>query len=158
LTVAAACSLPFTIAPVEPEEKIVYVEITSTPDTSTPTPLAANEPTPSMATPSIPVNMDGPWTIWQGTGAQQLEIDFLQQGFALVGNTATNNGESMLFKGTINQDGRSVAGTWESTSGTYGSFYMSLDASLTFFTGNLGGGVPLCGVRTGVTKPSTCLY
>lgn len=158
LAVTVACSLPFVMAPVEPEEKIVYVEITSTPSTLTSTLQPVSEPTLSAATPSIPVNMDGPWTIWQGTSGQQLDIDFLQQGFVLVGNTATGNGESMLFKGTISQDGRSVSGTWESTSGTYGSFYMSLDASLTFFSGNLGGGVPLCGSRSGVTKPSSCLY
>ncbi|MDP2966441.1 MAG: hypothetical protein Q8N39_10485 [Pelolinea sp.] len=159
LAVSVACSLPFVISPVQPEEKIVYVEITSIPaappaPTSAPAPTAES-PAPAV-TPTVSVNLDGSWAIWQGTSEQQLDIDFLQIGYSLVGNTATGNGHSLLFNGTISQDGKSVSGTWESTSGTSGSFIMALDASYSAFSGNLGGGVPFCGSRSG-TKPSPCI-
>jgi hypothetical protein len=153
-----ACSMPFVISPVQPEEKIVYVEITSTPIVA---PSAAPSPTANpvvpTATPAVSVNLDGPWTIWQGVKEVKLDIDFLQQGYSLVGNTSTDDGQSLLFKGTISQDGKSVSGTWESTNGTSGSFLMALDSSLATFSGNLGGGVPFCGNRSNFTKPSPCI-
>jgi hypothetical protein len=155
LAVSVACSLPFAIAPVQPEEKIVYVEVTSTP--VPPTDASADESTPPATTPAVAVNLDGPWTIWQGTSEQQLDIDFLQQGYNLIGNTATGDGHSLLFKGTISQDSKSVSGTWESTSGTSGNFIITLDVSVSTFSGNLGGGVPFCGSRSGSAKPSPCI-
>ena len=158
MAVTVACSLPFVISPVQPEEKIVYVEVTSTPlPPAAATAAPAVDPTQPAATPAVAVNVDGPWTIWQGSGEQQLDIDFLQQGYNVVGNTATGNGQSLLFKGTIGQDSKSVSGTWESTSGTSGSFVITLDASVSSFTGNLGGGVPFCGSRSGTAKPSPCI-
>lgn len=157
LAVSLACSLPFVISPVEPEEKIIYVEVTSTPVPPTATPLPPAEPAAPAATPAVSVNLDGHWTIWQGASEQKLDIDFLQQGYSLVGNTATDDGQSLLFNGTISQDGKNVSGTWESTRGTSGSFIMALDASLFSFSGNLGGGVPFCGNRSGVTQPSPCI-
>jgi hypothetical protein len=105
----------------------------------------------------VAVNLDGPWTIWQGTSEQQLDIDFLQQGYSLVGNTATGSGHSLLFKGTISQDSKTVSGTWESTSGISGNFIITLDGSISSFSGNLGGGVPFCGSRNGTAKPSPCV-
>jgi hypothetical protein len=158
LAFTVACSMPFVISPVQPVEKIVYVEITSTPvvvATAAPSPTA-NFAVPA-ATPTVSVNLDGAWTIWQGIKEQQLDIDFLQQGYTLIGNTATNDGQSLLFNGTISQDGKSVSGTWESTNGTSGSFIMALDASLATFNGNLGGGVPFCGNRGSFSKPSPCI-
>ena len=157
LAVSVACSLPFVISPVEPEEKIVYIEITSTPLPAESTPLPTTEPTTSAETPAVPVNLVGPWTIWQGTKEKILDIDFLQQGYTLTGNTATDDGYSLLFNGTISQDGKSVTGTWESTNGTTGNFLMALDESLSTFSGNLGGGVPFCGNRSAATKPSPCI-
>ena len=157
MAVTVACSLPFVISPVQPEEKIVYVEVTSTPLPPTATTAPAAEPTLAAATPAVAVNLDGPWTIWQGTGEQQLDIDFLQQGYNIIGNTATGDGQSLLFKGTISQDSKSVSGTWESTKGTSGSFVITLDASVSSFSGNLGGGVPFCGSRSGTAKPSPCI-
>ena len=151
LLISVACTLPFTITPVESEEKIIYVEITSTPE------QPAVEPTEPAATPSVAVNMDGIWTIWQGPGEQQLTINFLQQGYNLIGNTASGSGHSLLFKGTISQDSRGATGTWESTSGTSGTFIIYLSDSLQSFSGNLGGGVPFCGTRSGNLKPPTCL-
>lgn len=157
MAVSVACSLPFVISPVEPEEKIVIVEVTSTPLPPAAATQSAAEATLPAATPAVAVNLDGSWTIWQGTKEQKLDIDFLQQGYNLVGNTATNDGQSLLFKGTINQDSKGVSGTWESTIGTSGSFTMVLDSSVSMFSGNMGGGVPFCGNRSGVTKPSPCL-
>jgi hypothetical protein len=86
-----------------------------------------------------------------------LDIDFLQQGYTLVGNTATDDGQSLLFNGIISQDGMSVSGTWESTNGTSGNFIMALDGNLFAFTGNLGGGVPFCGNRKNSIKPTPCI-
>jgi hypothetical protein len=158
LAFTVACSMPFVISPVQPTEKIVFVEITSTPEAaSTAAPTATVSSAAPAATPTVSVNLDGPWTIWQGVKEQQLDIDFLQQGYLLVGNTATDDGQSLLFKGTISQDGKSVSGTWESTTGTSGSFLMALDSSLANFSGNLGGGVPFCGNRGGFSKPSPCI-
>jgi len=163
LAVTIACSMPFVISPVEPTEKIVYVEITSTPVvTPTPAPSPTANPAVPAATPTVPaatvsVNLDGAWTIWQGIKEQQLDIDFLQQGYILVGNAATDDGRSLLFNGTISQDGMSVSGTWESTIGTSGNFTMALDSNLASFTGNLGGGVPFCGNRKNSIKPNPCI-
>jgi len=157
MAVTAACSLPFVISPVQPEEKIVYVEVTSTPLPAAATTAPTAESTQSAATPAVAVNLDGPWTIWQGTSEQQLDIDFLQQGYNLIGNTATGKGHSLLFKGTISQDSKSVTGTWESTTGTSGNFVMTLDDSVSTFSGNMGGGVPFCGSRSETAKPSACL-
>jgi len=158
MAVTVACSLPFVISPVQPEEKIVYVEVTSTPLpqlVATTAPPA--QPTQPVSTPAVAINIDGPWKIWQGTGEQQLDIDFLQQGYNLIGNTATGNGGSLLFKGTISQDSKSVSGIWESTSGTSGTFVMIFDAAISSFSGNLGGGVPFCGSRGSTAKPSPCI-
>jgi len=153
LLISIACSLPFTITPVETEEKIVYVEITSTPQATITTQAEATTTT----TPAVAVNLDGIWTIWQGSNEQQLTINFLQQGYNITGNVATGDGHSILFKGTINQDSKGVTGTWESTTGTSGTFTMYLSDSLQTFSGNLGGGVPFCGTRTGTAKPSPCI-
>lgn len=155
ILISLSCTLPLYVGTAEPEEKIVYVEVTSTPVEveSEPTTI----PTTPAQTPTVSVNLDGEWTIWQGSTEQQLKIDFLQQGYSLIGNAATGDGYSLLFNGTISQDGMSVTGQWESTSGTSGSFLMSMGTGLTNFSGNLGGGVPFCGARSGVPKPSPCI-
>jgi len=153
-----ACTLPFYIATApEPEENIVYVEITSTPEEVTESTDTDEADQDISATQSVSINLDGPWTIWQGSAEQQLDIDFLQQGYDLVGNAAIGDGHSIVFKGVINQDGTSVTGTWESTTGTSGNFTMDLSESLSSFSGNLGGGVPFCGTRMGTSKPNPCL-
>ena len=153
-----ACTLPFYIATApEPEENIVYVEITSTPEEVTESTDTDETDQDIAATQVVSINLDGPWTIWQGSAEQQLDIDFLQQGYDLVGNAAIGDGHSILFKGVINQDGTSVTGTWESTAGTSGNFTMDLSESLSSFSGNLGGGVPFCGTRMGTSKPQPCL-
>jgi hypothetical protein len=154
LLATIACTLPFTITPVEPEEKIIYIEITSTPEETT---AEAETPTDPAATPPVAVNLDGIWTIWQGAGEQQLTINFLQQGYTIIGNAASGSGHSLLFKGTINQDSKGATGTWESTSGTSGVFSIYLADSMQTFSGNLGGGVAFCGTRSGNLKPSPCL-
>jgi len=153
-----ACTLPFYIATApEPEEKIVYVEITSTPEEVTESTETVEADQDIVVTQTVSINIDGAWTIWQGSVEQQLDIDFLQQGYDLVGNAAIGDGHSILFKGVINQDGTSVTGTWESTTGTSGNFTMDLSESLSSFSGNLGGGVPFCGTRMGTSKPQPCL-
>ncbi len=153
-----ACTLPFNIAATpEPEEKIVYVEITSTPEEVSDL-TDENEADKDIAvTPTVSVNLDGAWTIWQGSTEQQLAIDFLHQGYDLVGNAAIGDGHSILFKGVVSQDGTSVTGIWETTTGTSGNFTMDLSESLSSFSGNLGGGVPFCGTRMGTSKPDPCL-
>ena len=153
-----ACTLPF-YAPTAPESevKIVYVEITSTPEEDADSDDEFEPDEDSTAIPPVPVNLDGPWTIWQGSAEQQLRIDFLQQGGDLTGNTVTGGGHSILFKGVLSQDGKSVTGTWENTTGTSGNFTMYLGESLSSFSGNLGGGVPFCGTRMGTSKPYPCL-
>ena len=151
-----ACTLPFYVATApESEVEIVYVEITSTPDEDTDSDDESDEDI--TVTPPVPVNLDGPWTIWQGSTEQQLTIDFLQLGGDLTGNAATGVGHSILFKGVLSQDSTSVTGRWESTTGTSGNFIMYLSESLSSFSGNLGGGSPFCGTRMGTSKPNPCL-
>lgn len=154
LMVAISCTLPFYIGTPEPEKEIVYVEVTSTPvETEAP---AAEAPQEAGPTPTVSVNLDGEWTIWYGASEEQLKISFLQKGYALVGNSATGDGDSLLFNGTINQANDAVAGNWESTDGTSGSFMIKISSGLTSFSGNMGGGVAFCGSRSGA-KPSPCL-
>jgi hypothetical protein len=152
-----ACTIPVNFAPVpEVEEKIVYVEITSTPAEEAAVEDEDEEEEQDTAD-VVEINIDGPWTIWQGSAEQKLSIDFLQKGSEVVGNTATGNGHSLLFNGTISTNGKSVSGTWESTSGTSGNFMMEFNDALNSFSGNLGGGVPFCGTRMGSSKPYPCL-
>jgi len=150
-----ACTIPVNFAPApEVEEKIVYIEITSTPAEEEEEVVEEEEEETSEV---VSINVDGPWTIWQGAAEQKLAIDFLQKGSDVVGNTATDDGHSLLFKGTISSDGKSITGTWESTNGTTGNFMMEFNDALNSFSGNLGGGVPFCGTRMGSSKPYPCL-
>lgn len=155
LFVSIACTLPFTISPVETgDEKVVYIEVTSTPvEVATEAPVQAA----ATSTVSVPINMDGIWTIWQGSNEEQLTVNFLQQGFIITANVATSGGHSLLFEGTINQDNSNATGTWESTNGSSGIFNISFDGTAQSFSGNLGVGVPFCGTRLGSTKPAPCL-
>lgn len=155
LLLAISCTLPFYIGPAEPEKEIVYIEVTSTPVEEAPAPAEA--PASPAQTPTVSISLDGEWTVWQGTSEQQLKIDFLQQGYSIIGNAATGDGHSLLFNGIISQDGASATGSWESTKGTSGSFIIYMGSGLTSFSGNLGGGVPFCGTRSGVAKPSPCI-
>ena len=159
LATTLACTIPvdFAAAPAG-EEKIIYVEITSTPaevaEVADEDEVEEKEPETSDI---VTINIDGPWTIWQGSSEQKLVIDFLQKSNEIIGNTATGNGHSMLFLGTISSDSKSVNGTWESTSGTSGNFVMEFNDALNGFSGNLGGGVPFCGTRMDIPKPDPCL-
>jgi len=154
LLIGISCTLPFYFsAPVKTDGEIEYVEITAAPATANDAPAQeqATEPTPAVS-----VNLDGEWTVWVGTTEEELKISFLQKGYSLVANIAIGKGHSQLFTGTINQASDGVTGTWESTDGTSGNFLMKLGSGLTSFSGNMGGGVPFCGSRSGV-KPATCL-
>lgn len=151
-----ACTIPVNFAPApEVGEKIVYIEITSTPAEEAE--VQDEDEEDEQISDVVTINIDGPWTIWQGSAEQKLSIDFLQKGSEIVGNTATGNGHSLLFNGTISADGKTVSGTWESTSGTSGNFQMEFNDALNSFSGNLGGGVPFCGTRMGSSKPYPCL-
>jgi len=150
-----ACTIPvyFASAP-DAEENVVYVEITSTPEEAED---AAETSTETNEDAMVSVNLDGAWTIWQGTEQQQLDSNFLQKGFDLIANAATGDGHSIMFSGKISSDGNTVNGTWESTNGTSGNFMMEMHDSLNSFAGNLGGGVPFCGTRLGSARPNPCL-
>ena len=164
MAVTAACSLPFVISPVQPEEKIVYVEVTSTPLPAAATTAPAAErlslrfnllslPQP----PLLLLTWMDPGQSGKAPANSSWILTFCSKGYNLIGNTATGKGHSLLFKGTISQDSKSVAGTWESTTGTSGNFVMTLDGAVSTFSGNMGGGVPFCGSRSGTTKPSPCM-
>jgi hypothetical protein len=158
LLIVISCTLPIYIV----TNPTTTSEEEDATDTPTLTPTVTETPTPTSTptyavTPTVMVNLDGPWAIWEGTSEKRLDIDFLQKGFDLTANAATEDGQSILFKGVISYDGTNVTGTWESTSGTTGNFTMYLDGSYTMFAGNMGGGVPFCGNRMNSTKPSPCL-
>jgi len=152
-----ACTIPinFATAP-EVEEKIVYVEITSTPEPEEEE-TVVTEQTSQEEDEMASINMDGLWTIWQGPSEQKLSIDFLQKGNDLIGNAATDDGHSLLIVGVVSANEGEVSGTWESTDGTSGNFQITLNDSLNSFSGNMGGGVPLCGTRMGSSKPYPCM-
>jgi len=151
-----SCTLPIYFGTPESEATVIYIEVTSTP-----APPVENTATPTQQdvsiTPTVSVNLDGKWIIWYGVSEEELDIDFLQQGYNLTANVAIGGDDSMLFKGTISQDGTSVNGTWESTDGSSGNFMVYLNSAFSAFSGNLGGGVSFCGVRAGSPKPSPCL-
>ena len=156
---ALSCTLPFYFGTPEPEEKIVYIEVTVTPEVAADTTDAAESAptTAPAATPTVSVSLDGDWTIWYGVEEEELSLSFLQQGYSLTANVATGGDDSLLFTGVINQDGKGVEGTWESTDGTEGYFTMVLDSAISTFTGNMGGGVAFCGARGAADKPGVCL-
>jgi hypothetical protein len=160
LLIVISCTLPIyivtnpTTTEVDEDEDVT--------DTPTLTPTVTETPTPTTTptyavTPTVSTNIGGPWTIWQGTSQKRLDIDFLQQGFDLTANAATEDGQSLLFEGVVSYDGTSVTGTWQSTSGISGNFVMYLDGSYSMFSGNMGGGVPFCGNRLNSSMPSPCL-
>lgn len=161
LLIVLSCTLPIYIvtnptAESNDEEEKDITEIPTLTPTITETPNPTSMPTYAV-TPTVAVNLDGPWTIWQGTSQQRLDINFLQKGYEITANAATEDGQSLLFEGVISYDGTSVAGTWQSTSGISGNFVMYLDASYAVFSGNMGGGVPFCGNRLNSSKPAPCL-
>jgi hypothetical protein len=159
LLVVLSCTMPIYIVTNPTSESSSKDEETSTPTltpTVTETPAATYTPTYAV-TPTVSVSLDGPWTIWEGTSQKMLDIDFLQDGYNVTANVATDDGQSLLFEGVISYDGTSVSGTWKMTSGVSGNFVMYLDASYSTFSGNLGGGVPFCGNRNSSSKPATCL-
>jgi len=153
-----ACTLPFYMGSQEAQETVIYIEVTSTPEES-PTEEPDEEETEDApeVTPTVSVSLDGSWTIWLGTDEKELDLDFLQNGYEVTANVVTGGDDSTLFTGVISQDGESVSGTWESTDGTSGNFAMYLNDDFSSFSGNLGGGVPFCGVRGTGEKPSPCL-
>ncbi len=162
LLVVLSCTLPIYIVTSEEaadksdeDEDEDEEEATAEP-TATLTPTITSTPTYAV-TPTVSVYLDGPWTIWEGTDQERLDIDFFQDGFSLVGNAATDDGHSILYEGAISYDGTTVSGTWRSTRGTSGNFVIYLDSSYSVFGGNMGGGMPFCGNRTSSSKPSPCL-
>jgi hypothetical protein len=158
LLVVLSCTLPIYIVSESESKESATAEkevivVTATPEATT-------EPTstPTLAvTPTVMVYLDGPWTIWEGTDQERLDIDFLQDGFSVTGNAATDDGYSILYEGIISYDGTTVSGTWRSTKGISGNFVFYLDSSYSVFGGNMGGGVPFCGNRLSAKKPSPCL-
>jgi hypothetical protein len=162
LLITLSCTLPIYIVTDsdddDDDDNEVVKVITATPEAVTEevVPTQANTPTYAV-TPTVSVSLDGPWTIWQGTDQQQLDIDFLQDGYSVIGNAATDDGYSILYKGAISHDSKTVSGEWESTNGLSGNFVMYLDGSFGVFSGNMGGGVPFCGTRTSGSQPSPCL-
>jgi hypothetical protein len=160
MLVVLSCTLPIYIVAQTDTGKSSEAAVTQQIIVVTATPEATVAPTSTptqSVTPSVLVYLDGPWTIWEGTKQERLDIDFLQDGFSLVGNASTDDGHSILYEGTISNDGYSVSGTWRSTKGSSGSFIFYLDSSYSVFGGNMGGGVPFCGNRVSSKKPSPCL-
>ncbi len=159
LLVVLSCTLPIyivandsTTSKSDEEEEVVATAI----PTITPTATLTSTPTYNV-TPTVMAYLDGPWTIWEGKNQDRLDIDFLQDGYSLTGNAATDDGYSILYEGTISYDGTTVDGTWKSSKGTSGNFVFYLDPTYSVFGGNMGGGIPFCGNRENSHKPSPCL-
>jgi hypothetical protein len=158
LLILLSCTMPIYIvtSPTNTDDDSTDKDADTSTPTLTYTPTETSTPT-YQVTPTVSVSLDGPWTIWQGTSQQMLDINFLQDGFDITANVATEDDQSLLYEGVISHDGKTVTGTWESTNGTTGSFVMYLDSNFGTFSGNMGGGVPFCGNRTSTAKPATCL-
>ena len=161
MLVVLSCTLPIYIVAQTDTGKSSEAAVTQQIIVVTATPEATVAPTstPTLSvTPSVLVYLDGPWTIWEGTKQERLDIDFLQDGFSLVGNASTDDGHSNLIRRAPSaMTATSVSGTWRSTKGSSGSFIFYLDSSYSVFGGNMGGGVPFCGNRMNSKKPSPCL-
>ena len=169
LLVSAACSFPLiqisSGAVTEPTSvpAVVFTQaavtqaavtqaVAEVEPTSTSAPVATTDP----ARVAVPIDWGGEWVIWRGSAAEKLNFDFLQQGALITGSAATTGGNSLLLKGTLSIDGKTLTGTWESTDGTSGSFMAYLGSALNQFSGNLGGTQPFCGARVGSAKPNPC--
>jgi len=161
LLVVLSCTLPIYIVTSDASDSKSDDEEEEEEEEAIEAPTATVEPTvtstPTTAITPVLVYLDGPWTIWEGIEEERLDIDFLQDGYSLVGNASTDDGHSLLYEGTISSDGTSVSGTWRSTRGTQGNFIMYLDSTYSVFGGNMGGGMPFCGNRLNSSKPSPCL-
>ena len=159
MLILLSCTMPIYIVTSETDEdddKEAEIVVNTAAPVATNTAVDTSVPT-YAATPTVSVSLDGPWTIWQGSDEQMLDINFLQDDFDVTANVATGDDSSILYEGVISHDGTTVSGTWESTNGTTGSFVMYLDSTYGRFSGNMGGGVPFCGNRLDTVKPSPCL-
>lgn len=157
--ISVACSFPFfqsaeeeivipTLAP-----QVITVLVTAAPEDA----IAASTATPaSTAIVVMDVDWDDQWTIWMGNSSKGYTIDFLVQGDNVSGSTVLTNHNSISFIGTIQEDGRTVIGTWENTDGTDGEFSMYMDESEDLFTGRLSNSSAFCGSRDSSIKPSDC--
>jgi hypothetical protein len=157
--ISVACSFPFfqsgeeeivipTLAP-----QVITVLVTAVPEDA----IAASTATPaSTAIVVMDVDWDDQWTIWMGDSSKGYTIDFLVQGNNVSGSTVLTNHNSISFIGTIQEDGRTVIGTWENTDGTDGEFSMYMDESEDLFTGRLSNSSAFCGSRDSSIKPSDC--
>ena len=111
LAFTVACSLPFVISPVQPAEKIVYVEITShlPPVASTSAPTATVSRTCRNSCRN-PMPLQSIWMDHGLSGRASTNNSWIliscSKDISLVGNTATDDGQSLLFKGTISQDSK----------------------------------------------------
>lgn len=158
LLTVLACTIPITIVTTTEKaiEEEAEVEAVVEP-TAAPVSVELVATATLAVTPAVAVSLDGAWTIWQGTSQKKLNLNFLQDGYDVVGNAATDDGHSLLFEGTISHDNNTVSGTWESTNGSKGNFAMYLQGTASTFAGNMGGGVPFCGNRMAAAMPNPCL-
>ncbi len=170
LFVSAACSFPLiqissgTTAEATTAPAAVFTQVAATKEVvevvpaATTVPVATTEPvaTTDPARIAVPIDWGGEWVIWRGSTAQKLNFDLLQQGALLTGSAVIGGGNSLLLKGTLSTDGKTLTGIWEATDGTSGPFTAYLSSALNSFSGNLGGTQPFCGARAGIAKPNPC--
>ncbi len=156
--ISVACSFPFfekseeeVVIPTLPPQVITAL-VTATPVEVT---AATSTPAPTAIV-VMKVDWDEQWTIWMGDSTRGYTINFLVQGEKLSGSTVLADHNSILFIGTIQEDGGTVIGKWENTNGTEGNFTIYMDASGNLFTGNMDNAKALCGTRNNSIKPSNC--
>ena len=144
LLLISACS------PAEkPAESVAAEDIVPTAEpTATPAPTLT--PTPQLTQDWV-----GTWFLWVGDTYQTIGVNFSAEGNQITG-TIEEEGESRRINAVMSLDGITVTGDWESSSGNSGPIAMLISEDRQEFTGNLGGGVMVCGSREGTFKPTPC--
>ena len=164
LAIILACTLPITITvPTTPEQPHTEAQPTIIVVTAVPTAVPPTLVPPTAVPPAAtaimaaPVNWSGVWVMWMGSALQQFNIDFVIRNNQLSGNAAIGGGNSIGFYGLVSADNRIVTGNWESTDGTSGTFTFRILDTYNQFNGNKGGVEQVCGARSGIARPASCL-
>ena len=164
LAIILACTLPITITvPTTQEQPHVEIPPIVAAPTAVPTAVPPTLVPPTVVPPAAtavmvaPVNWSGAWVMWMGSALQQYNIDFVIRNNQLSGNAAIGGGNSIGFYGLVSADNRIVTGNWESTDGTSGTFTFRILDTYTQFNGNKGGVEQVCGARSGIARPASCL-
>ncbi|NMC45296.1 MAG: hypothetical protein GYA52_00540 [Chloroflexi bacterium] len=102
------------------------------------------------------LNWSGEWQVWLGPDQYNSSVTYTQNDQTVTGQAKSAEGYRYDFRGTINEDGSIVTGSWSAVI-LKGDFEVYMDDNMIQFVGNLDGEYPICGARWGASKPEVCL-